>query len=101
MEYWSKGEYNLRKELTREGAGYMSTMEATISMMEVLPEDDLVQICNFTTMLYEKRKVNNPFVPLTEEKLMSDLETSRTQIAQGKSLNMKTALEQLGAKYGI
>jgi EAL domain-containing protein (putative c-di-GMP-specific phosphodiesterase class I) len=52
-------------------------------------------------MLYEKRKVNNPFVPLTEEKLMADLETSRTQIEQGKSLNMKTALEQLGAKYGI
>jgi EAL domain-containing protein (putative c-di-GMP-specific phosphodiesterase class I) len=76
-------------------------MEATISMMEVLPEDDLVQIRNFTTMLYEKRKVNNPFAPLTEETLMSDLKTSRTQIEQGKSLNMKTALEQLGAKYGI
>jgi EAL domain-containing protein (putative c-di-GMP-specific phosphodiesterase class I) len=101
MEYWTKGEYNLERGWTKEGAGYMSTIEATISMMEVLPEDDLVQICNFTTMLYEKRKVNNPFVPLTEEKLMSDLETSRTQIAQGKSLNMKTALEQLGAKYGI
>jgi EAL domain-containing protein (putative c-di-GMP-specific phosphodiesterase class I) len=87
--------------LKKEGAGYMSPIEATISMMEVLPEDDLIQIRNFTTMLYEKRKVNNPFVPLTEEKLMADLETSRTQIEQGKSSNMKTALERLGAKYGI
>jgi EAL domain-containing protein (putative c-di-GMP-specific phosphodiesterase class I) len=79
----------------------MSTIEATISMMEVLPEDDLVQIRNFTTMLYEKRKENNLFVPLTEEKLMNDLETSRAQIEQGKCQNMKTVLEQLGAKYGI
>jgi EAL domain-containing protein (putative c-di-GMP-specific phosphodiesterase class I) len=56
---------------------------------------------NWYGVLGEKRKVNNLFVPLTEEKLMDDLETSRAQIEQGKSLNMKTALEQLGAKYGI
>jgi EAL domain-containing protein (putative c-di-GMP-specific phosphodiesterase class I) len=95
-----KREYN-EKNWIEEGAGTMSTIEATISMMEVLPEDDLVQIRNFTTMLYEKRKVNNPFVPLTEEKLMDDLETSRAQIEQGKCQDMKTALDHLGAKYGI
>jgi EAL domain-containing protein (putative c-di-GMP-specific phosphodiesterase class I) len=100
MESWVKREYN-EKNWIEKGAGTMSTIEATISMMEVLPEDDLVQIRNFTTTLYEKRKVNNLFVPLTEEKLMDDLKTSREQIEQGKSLNMKTALEQLGAKYGI
>jgi hypothetical protein len=79
----------------------MSTLEATISMMEVLPEDDLIQIRNFTTTLYEKRKNNNPFVALTEKKLSSDLETSRAQIEQGKCQDMRTALEQLGIKYGL
>jgi hypothetical protein len=79
----------------------MSTLEATISMMEVLPEDDLIQICNFTTTLYEKRKMKDPFAPLTEEKLISDLETSRKQIEQGRCQNMKTALAAIGAKYGL
>jgi hypothetical protein len=79
----------------------MSTLEATISMMEMLPEDDLILIRNFTTTLYEKRKNNNPFMPLTEEKLISDLEISRKQIEKGQCQDMKTALEEVGEKYGL
>jgi EAL domain-containing protein (putative c-di-GMP-specific phosphodiesterase class I) len=39
-----------------------------------------------------------PFVELTEEKLMSDLETSRKQIEKGQCQDMKTALDGIGEK---
>ncbi len=52
----------------------MSSIEATVSMLEVMPEDARIKVLEFTQGLFTSRKPANPFVPLTEEQILSDLE---------------------------
>ncbi len=47
------------------------------------------------------RKPANPLTPLTMDKILSALEESRKQIDEGKGLNMKDALNEMGRNHGF
>lgn len=79
----------------------MNVFEDTISMMEVLPESDLLKIQNYTKRLYMLRTTDSPFQPLKEEDIMDDLQLSRRQIETGKCKEMGKAIEEIRKKYGI
>lgn len=79
----------------------MNVFEDTISMMEVLPESDLLKIQNYTKRLYMLRTTDSPFQPLKEEDIMDDLQLSRRQIEAGKCKEMGKAIEEIRKKYGI
>lgn len=79
----------------------MSSMEATISMLETMPEEARVQVMEFTRKLFTSERPANPYTPLTSNQILSDLEESRNQIARGEGLDMKEALEDLGRKYAF
>lgn len=79
----------------------MNTFESTVSMMEVLPESDLIEIQNFTKKLYMLRNADSPFHPLSEDDILNDLQISREQIAQGKYKEMGQAIEEIRHKYGL
>ena len=77
----------------------MSTLGATLSMLEVLPKESQAKVFRFTQELYSKEKEASPFMPLTEEQILSDLEISRKQAENGEGLNAKEALVAIGKKY--
>ena len=79
----------------------MSTLEATISMLEAMPEEARLRVFEFTQQLFVSRKPANPFVPLTAEQILSDLQESREQIAAGQGMDMQDALEEMGKRYGF
>ena len=79
----------------------MSTLEATVSMLQAMPEEARQKVFEYTQRLFVSGKPANPFVPLTEAQILSDLEASRNQIAAGQGLDMKNALEEMGKKYGF
>lgn len=79
----------------------MNTLENTVSMMEMLPEADLMKIQNFTKKLFNLHNADSLFKPLSEEDILSDLEISRNQIAQGKCKEMGQAIEGIREKYGL
>lgn len=79
----------------------MSTFENTVSMMEALPESDLIEIENFTRKLYMLRNTESPFGPLKGEEILNDLQVSREQISQGKCKEMGQAIEGIRKKYGL
>lgn len=79
----------------------MSTVEATVSMLETMPEDARIMVYNYTQSLFTSRKPENPFTPLTTDIILSDLEESRKQINEGKGLNISDALDELGEKHGF
>ena len=79
----------------------MSTLEATVSMLQAMPEEARLKVFQYTKELFVSRKPANPFIPLTAEQILSDLEESRNQIAAGQGLDMKNALEEMGKKYGF
>lgn len=77
----------------------MSTLDATVSMLEAMPEDARIKVFEYTQKLFTSRKPENPFVPINTEHLFSDLSESRQQIADGKGLDMETALNELGKQH--
>lgn len=79
----------------------MNTLENTISMMKVLPENDLLEIQRFTTKLFKLRSAQSPFPQKCKEEIYKDLETSRKQSAEGKCQEMGQALKEIRGKYGI
>lgn len=79
----------------------MSTLDATISMLEAMPEDARLKDLEFTQQLFTSRKPANPFVPISQEQVMSDLSESRQQIASGQGVNMEDALDWMGKIHGF
>lgn len=79
----------------------MSTLDATVSMLEAMPEDARLKVLEFTQQLFTSRKPANPFIPISQEQVMSDLAESRQQIASGQGLNMEDAINRVGKQHGF
>ena len=79
----------------------MSTLEATVSMLQAMPEDARRKVFEYTRELFTRPKPGNPFVPLTTDRILSDLEESRAQIEDGQGVEMDKALEEMGKRHGF
>ena len=79
----------------------MSTLDANPSMLEAMPEDARIKVMEFTQKLFTSRKPANPFVPVSQEQILSDLAESRQQISAGQGLNMEDALKRMGKQHGF
>ena len=79
----------------------MSTLDATVSMLEAMPEDARIKVLEFTPQLFTSRKPSNPFFPVNQEQVLSHLAESRQQIAAGQGLNMEDALSRMGKQHGF
>jgi len=79
----------------------MSTLEATISMLEIMPEESRRMVFEYTQELFASDKAANPFVPVNEEQILKDLEISREQTSQGKVRKMADALTDLRKRHGF
>ena len=69
----------------------MSTLDATISMLEAMPEDARIKVMEFTQRLF----------PVNQEQILSDLAESRRQISNGEGLDMEDALNRMGKHHGF
>ena len=79
----------------------MSTIDATISMLETMPEEARLMVFKYTQSLFTAPKPANPFMPKTKKDIRDDLAESREQTAEGKGVDMKTALQEIGARHGF
>ncbi|MCD7751101.1 MAG: hypothetical protein LUG61_05595 [Lachnospiraceae bacterium] len=79
----------------------MSTIEATMSMMEVMPEEARIKVMKYTQQLFTSRKPANPFVPLTTDQILSDLDEAHRQIEDGKGIPADEAMAEMGRRHGF
>lgn len=79
----------------------MSALDATVAMLEAMPEDARIIVMRFTQELFTSKKTANPFVPIGEKDVLSDLAESRRQIACGQGLDLKDALDRIGEQRGF
>lgn len=79
----------------------MSSIESTVSMLEVMPEEARLLELEYTQSLFNANKPANPFTQKAEEQILDDLAESRRQIDAGKGLDMKDALKDMGADHGF
>ena len=79
----------------------MSSIESTVSMLEVMPEEARLLVLQYTQSLFNAKKPANPFVRKSESQILDDLAESRRQIEEGEGVDMKAALMQMGADHGF
>ena len=79
----------------------MSTLEQTVAMLEAMPEEAKFLVFHYTQELFTSSKPANPFRAMTTEDILSDLEISRSQVAHGEGLEMKSALTEMGKRHGF
>lgn len=77
----------------------MSTLDATVSMLEAMPEDARIKVMEFTQRLFTSRTPANPFIPLNQEHILFDLAESHRQISGDKGLDMEEALKKMGKQH--
>ena len=58
----------------------MSTIEATVSMLESMPEEAQRMVFKYTKTLFTSFRFSNPFTPVTIDQILSDLEEFHNQI---------------------
>lgn len=79
----------------------MTTLENTISILEVLPEADLIKIQDFAQKLFHQHKTACPFSPLSGEDILKSARKSEQQIANGEYKDAGEFLTELRQEYGI
>lgn len=79
----------------------MSTLEATVSMLETLPEDELNTIYEVTKRFFVNSANNNPFQPKTEDEIIAELDIAREHANNGLVSDAKLVSKELRAKYGL
>ena len=77
----------------------MNTLDATISMLEDLPESELQAIHDITYILYSKTV--STLRPLKKEQILEDLSVSREQVKNGEFSDAEDAITEIEVKYGI
>lgn len=80
----------------------MSTLENTISMLEVLPETDLLEIQKLARKLFQRHEAETPdeavarfLKPMSREDFMKDIEIAEQEIARGEYQEMGEALDEI------
>ena len=79
----------------------MSTLEATLSMLETMPEEARKKVYEYTKSLYTSPRPANPYTPLTEDKVMADLALATMEFEAGKGLDAKEAIQEMRKQHGF
>ena len=69
----------------------MSTLEATVSMLQAMPEEARLKVLEYTRRLFTAPKPANPFSPVGEKELLADLSAAREEIDEGKGMGSAAA----------
>lgn len=79
----------------------MSTIEETVSMMETMPEEAQRKILLYARELFSAKRPSNPYRPLSEKQILSDLAHSRKEAADGKSEEAHAAINAMRKQHGF
>lgn len=76
----------------------MSTLEANLALLLTIPEECQEEIQSYLLMNFCG---NNPYKPLSEKEILSELAESRISYDNGEREDFDKALDEIGAKYGL
>ena len=89
----------------KRGLNIVTTYEATVSMIQNLPEADLLVINEFVKRLSSKEEIRkeryNPFKHLTREEVVEQLAIARKNAEDGHVMEARQASDNIRAKYGL
>ncbi|MCM1091035.1 MAG: hypothetical protein NC092_00740 [Butyrivibrio sp.] len=86
----------------------MSTLEKTISMIETLPETDLLKIQDLIQEFFRQREIESTddavgrmLKPMSKKAFMQDIETAEKEIAEGNYKKAQEVFDELEQRYNF
>lgn len=79
----------------------MSTIEATVSMMESMSEDARIQVLQYVQRLFLSQKTEDLFETVTTEQVLLDIEQSEKDISDGNYRSMESVIDDMERRYGF
>lgn len=86
----------------------MTTLESTISMMEKLPESDLIKIQDFIKKLFRQHEyeltdaaVGRALKHMSKDDFMKDAMTAEKDITAGRYKSANEVFDELEQRYGF
>ena len=78
----------------------MSTVEAAVSILERMPEQEQNIVLRFIQDLFSPQ-TSNPFRPLTENEFLASIDESLAQADAGFVQDADEAIDEISAELGI
>ena len=78
----------------------MSAVEATVSILERMPEPEQNMVLHFIQDLFSPQTFN-PFRPLTEKEFLASVDESLAQADAGLVQDAEDAIDEISAELGI
>ena len=78
----------------------MSTVEAAVSIMECMPEQEQNIVLRFIQDLFSPQS-SNPFRPLTEQEFLASIDESLAQADAGLVQDADLAIDEISAELGL
>lgn len=79
----------------------MSTLDATISMLETMPEEARIMVYQYTRTLFSSKRPENPFTPINKEKILTDLAVSTSEFESGQGQDAKSVIVEMRKQHGF
>lgn len=76
----------------------MSTLEANLALLSTIPEDCQKEIQNYLLVNFCG---SNPYKPLSEKEILSELAESRNCYDNGEGEDFDKVLDEMSVKYGL
>ena len=76
----------------------MSTLEANLALLSTIPEDYQKEIQNYLLVNFCG---SNPYKPLSEKEILSELSEARQCYENGEGEDFDTALDEISVRYGL
>ena len=76
----------------------MSTLEANLALLSTIPEECQKEIQNY---LLTSFCGSNPYKPLSENEILSELSESRMLYDSGEGEELGKVISEIGEKYGL
>ena len=79
----------------------MSTVEATLSMLESMPEEARHKVFLYTRELFSSERPSNPFTPVSESQVLADLEKATKEFGNGEGVDAVDAISSMRKQHGF
>ena len=79
----------------------MSTIDATISMMQGMTEASQMKVLDYVKLVYREETAPGPFEPLSAEEILDKLAIGRAQNQAGEGIPFDEAMRRIGRENGF
>lgn len=79
----------------------MSTIEATVSMMQRMTENSQRKVLDYVKLVYSAETAPSPYAPLSGDEIMEKLAVGRAQNEAGEGIPFDEAMRRIGVENGF